>query len=97
MNLNIIKMMEMYLRHRNVYNNGSQLLGNNHVYQQSLEDRKDGTIHEKEIRNIYVILFLVTSEIILPKKNWFFLFIVCCPCPLQNKFVETNDPGKKSC
>ena len=64
MNLNIIKMMEMYLRHRNVYNNGSQLLGNNHVYQQSLEDAQNAAINEKEIRNIYVILFLVAFRFI---------------------------------
>ena len=97
MNLNIIKVIQMYLNYKNVDKNGSDYLVNDYAYKQSLEDAQNSATNEKEIRNIYVILFLVTSEIILPNKDWFFLFIVCCPCPLQNKFVESNDPGKKSC
>ena len=65
MNLNIIKVMQMYLNYKNVDKDGSDYLANDYVYKQSLEDAQNSATNEKEIRNIYVILFLVTFRIIL--------------------------------
>ena len=53
-NLNIIKVMETCLNHKNVGNKGPQSLTIDDVNKQFLDDAQNAAINKKEIRNIYV-------------------------------------------